>query len=117
MDIKNENRGGSFSVANKSLSNYIKKYKQLRNHVKLCEFARSLIKGKDVIEFRYGNGAGSLVLSGKYRGYLELEMDIAAIKHAKTTIENHYKNTKLRTLDEFKCDESSGKDGVTRIIL
>ena len=112
MYIDEENPGGSFSVGNEPLKQYIRKYKQLGNHVKRYKFLKKQIENKDVIEFGCGNGAGALILSGIYKSYVGIDIDESAIKYAQKNIGSEQKNVRFITLDQYKQIEHPFKGDV-----
>lgn len=96
-----DNPGGSFEANGKKLNNYLKGYKRMGNHVKRYDFARSYVRGKDVIEFGCGYGAGSVLLDADIKNYIGIDIDENAVSYAKNNIESIYKNTHFFTLDDF----------------
>ncbi|HLH86321.1 MAG TPA: class I SAM-dependent methyltransferase, partial [Thermoplasmataceae archaeon] len=101
MFTSDENPGGSFEGTGAELKTYLKGYKRMGNHVKRYKFAQRYTHGKNVIEYGCGYGAGAVLLNGKFKNYIGIDIDENAISYARNNIEPVCKNTRFFKLQDF----------------
>lgn len=94
------------------LKKYIRKYKRTGNHVRRYLFIRKFTKGKDVIEFGCGYGAGSTIMKDNFNSYLGIDIDKQAINYAKANIQPLHNNVKFALLSEFQNHEQIIKSDI-----